>query len=94
MAWSDLSMASVTDNQPRYYLRALVAFCSLGLSIYFVQLSLFNVWLTALENKPLHNPLFEFRSWLFAMFSMVLIGFFMWLTRDTIQRLNTAETRE
>ena len=71
-----------------------MALGSLGLGIYFAQLSLFNAWQTAFEQLEPHYQRFEIRFWLFVMLSVVCIGFFIWLTRDTIKRLNRGNGRD
>ncbi|MCG7981586.1 MAG: hypothetical protein JAY90_02425 [Candidatus Thiodiazotropha lotti] len=70
-----------------------MALGSLALGIYFAQLSLFNAWQTAFEQLEPHYHRFEVQFWLYAMLSLVCFGFFIWLARDTIKRLNRWDGR-
>ncbi|ODB86266.1 hypothetical protein A3195_11570 [Candidatus Thiodiazotropha endoloripes] len=86
-------MSSGPAQHPRFFLRAIMALGSLVLGIYFAQLSLFNAWQTAFEQLEPHYQWFEIQFWLYAMLSAVCIGFFIWLTRDTIKHLNSINTK-
>ncbi|RLW52772.1 MAG: hypothetical protein B6D76_14500 [gamma proteobacterium symbiont of Stewartia floridana] len=70
-----------------------MALGSLALGIYFAQLSLFNAWQTAFEQLEPHHQRFEIQFWLYAVLSVVCIGFFIWLTRDTIKQLNANSSK-
>jgi hypothetical protein len=72
----------------------VLAFSAFGLSIYFGQLSIFNIGLIIFEQQYSGLSLLDFQFWLYSLISLLGIVFFIWITKDTIRRLNleTAES--
>lgn len=80
-------------SKSHYLLRVLLALGALGSSLYFGNLSIFNVWQSAFpENVPYLDQL-EFRFWTFGILALLCFAVFVWITVSTIRRVNR-ESRE